>query len=101
MQEENLRIVLSLVEKTKRYKADAHNVPANEVVDRVKHLPADVTAVVMQKKRHRAANVKRCKPCKQAAEDFEKRLREGVTKLAEEVQAGQSPADARDEADHE
>jgi len=100
MSEQDLRIVLSFDDKTKRYKADAHNVPAEEAVGRVKN-PADVTAVIIQKERHRAANVKRCKPCKQAAEDFQKRLREGVTKLAEEIQAGQPPADTNDEADHE
>ena len=90
MSETKLKLVLFFDPETQVYKPSAHNLLPNQAVEHVENLQSegvDKAAIVGQTTSHRPLKAQRCKACRQAAEDFAKRLGEATT---QEVQSPQN-----------
>jgi hypothetical protein len=70
MTDGTLKSVIVLDPETQGYKPAAHNLTAAQAIDLVQTFIADgkKAKVIDQEQRHRSSNPRKCKPCKQAAE---------------------------------
>lgn len=71
MTDSTLKAVLVLDARTQKYKPNAHNLTAESAADLTTQLAHrnEKAQVVDQADRHRSSNPKRCKFCKQAAQE--------------------------------
>jgi hypothetical protein len=63
-----LKSVFTLDPESQTYKPVAHNLGANEALERFNSEPS--AKIVAQTERHRASNLGKCKACKNAAEEL-------------------------------
>jgi hypothetical protein len=69
MTESTLKTILVLEPKTQRYKPVAHNLNASDAADAMTEYSSKgkTAKAIDQPHTHRAANARKCKPCREAA----------------------------------
>jgi len=85
--------VFRLDAETQTYKPVAHNLSANEALERFND--ESNAKIVNQSEHHRASDLAKCKPCKKAAEELTTKLAETKSSQQEEqsVSAQESESD--------
>jgi hypothetical protein len=88
-----LKSVFTLDSESQTYKPAAHNLSANEALERFNNEPN--AQIVLQSERHRASDLSKCKACKKAAEDLTAKHAQTAGSEAEEetVSAQESESD--------